>query len=199
MDHKQVAVIKALETKKQTLTLQVEAGLLGCAALPQPLKPRDVLAQFGVSAPARHESLIAQAKRYLDFGLLLPWFQSETVFTEKRELRYRISVDHALKNALDHYRPPGPRIESPQQLLERLRQQIVACLEDADVRNRKDWNVHYANKLALIQGLQQLLREITQFQSGLPTELNLHPGQSVKRREDAPEPSQIGTERVNGI
>jgi hypothetical protein len=171
--------LKSSQSKKDHATAGIEAGLMRCAALPQPVKAQDIILQFQQSYPKDHKLMLKTARKYLDWGRLLEWFHVELVSSSPHDIWYRITVDHDLKNMIDDYRPVGPRGESQAEFLDRLESLIKTCLEEQEFRSHKPWNVENSSKMALLHGLLNAQQEIKERRSYLQAKHNPnHDGQN---------------------
>jgi|SRR5215831_3191378 len=159
--------LRSSQARKGNAEREIEEALVRCAALPQPVRAQDILAQFHMSYPKNYARILASVRHCLGFGRIVKWFHAELVSANERDIRYRITVDHDLRDLIDDYRPVGPRAESQTVFLDRLESTVNTRLEEQKYRAGKAWNVENTSKMALLQGLLDVLKDIRERQSCL--------------------------------
>src|SRR5215831_2352369 len=174
--HTEHMKLRSSQARKGNADREIEEALVRCAALPQPVRAADILAQFRMSCPKNHSNILAAIRHCFGFGRIVKWFHAELVSVNERDIRYRITVDHDLRDLIDDYRPVGPRGESQSVFLNRLESTVNTRLEEQKYRASKPWNVENTSKMALLQGQLDVLKDIRERQSCLRERHNFNHG-----------------------
>ena len=161
--------------RRRAMMARIEKALVEIAELPQPVSALQIANRTGFCKTGVGHSLTMLS--------LIPWLRAENLPGH----RYTITVDQAVKDLCDSYRP-GATSESPVDFHKRLQRELAARRKEVEVKSHGSWVPDQIPKMGLIRILNWIDSELTAFRNG----------HSVNVREGAEPMPQCGQEEDRG-